>query len=178
MSTGAIADLPALEGANAEVLLLEPRGTILEIPAAVTLDAGFVNATAEQTVHVHQLVEVDGVAWVRLESARGADGSVTTAVDRLAPIAVVVSDPAAGGSIAGTIAWGSGEPASGAPIALMQGETEVATTTADAAGAFSFTGLASGSYALVVNYECMINQGVSVTEGGTSEVSLTLCGGG
>jgi hypothetical protein len=168
---------PALEGGRDEVLRIQPEGTVLEIPAVVTIRADFVDAPASSTVSVFQLVAIDGPAtWRPLEGARDpATGDVTVSVTVFAPLGLVVRDAASTGEIRGTISWGDGSPAAGAPLQLMSGTTVVATVTADTNGTFAFTGVAPGEYRVVVDYECRIDQPVTVTAGSVSPLTLVVC---
>jgi hypothetical protein len=161
-------------------LRIEPEGTVLELPAQATIRADFIDLPAGARVSIAQLASGDGVAtWMPLESARDASsGDVTVAITRFAPLAVVVSEEIAPGTgIRGRITWGEGSPAAGAPVQLFEGTTMLTTVTADADGAFAFTDLATGSYRLVVDYECHLDVTVEVRAGGVTERDLVLCGG-
>lgn len=170
---------PALENARPEVLRIEPAGTVLEVPATVTIHADFIDADAEEAVAIHQLQDVDGVeSWTRLEASRDeASGDVTVSIRRFAPLGVVVTEPASTGTIQGTIAWGSGDPVAEGPVELYQGDTLVADTTTGADGGFAFADLDAGSYRVVMDYECSIDEAVTLEAGATEELTLTLCGG-
>ena len=172
ISVGEVADIPALE--NARVILdLQPRGTALETPASVTIYGSEIGAGDGERVEVFQLLD----GWLPVEHEVGSGGDVTVSITRFQPIGVTVSEGPSGGTIEGTISWGSGEPAGGAPIELWQGDSMITMVTSDDAGAFRFTDLQSGTYSLRVNYECQIDQSVGVAEGATETVQLTLCGG-
>lgn len=160
----------------AEVILLRPEGTILGTPSTVTIRADFVDAAPGDTVSVHQLEMVDGTRWVPLASERGASGDVTVGVTRFAPLGVAVVPAPTGSGIRGIIRWNDGTPVASAPIQLFQGTTMLTMTTSDATGAYSFGDLPTGSYRVVVMYECSIDQATSVTAGALTTLDLVLCG--
>lgn len=166
-------ELPELEGLRL-LVELEPRGTVLETPASVVIRASEIGAGEGESVAVYQLLD----GWLPVEHSERSGGDLEVPVTRFEPIGVVVREAPSGGAIDGTIAWGDGMPVDGAPIELWMGDTMVSTTSSDANGAFSFADLESGSYSLRVDYECQIDQGVSVVEGDTASVMLTLCGSG
>jgi hypothetical protein len=173
-------DYPALDGARPQVLVIEPEGALLAQPAAVTIHGEFIAAPEGAAVSVAQLTNGDGVtAWSFVESVRDSEtGDVTVPIDRFAPLAVVVTEPAAGaGQIRGSIVWGSGTPVAGAPIQLFRMDTRLVEQAADDSGNFAFGDLEPDSYLLVVDYECTLSRAVEVTAGGVAEVALTLCGG-
>ena len=167
---------PALANSRPEVLRMEPEGTVLTTPATVTIRADFIAAAPGDSVTIHQLNDVDGTRWVPLPSTRTPSGDVTVSVTLFAPLAVVVVPAPSGCGIHGTIHWGDGSPVPSAPIQLWQGATMLTMTTSDASGVFAFGDLASGSYRIVLMYECNIDQGVSVTAGAATQVDLALCG--
>lgn len=172
-------DYPVLEGGRPEVLRIEPEGTSLERAATVTIRGDFVGASEGERVSVVQLATGDGVStWAPIESTRDvASGDLSVPITRFAPLAVVVTPASSGGGIQGTIRWGDASPAADAPLALViDGET-VDSTVADASGAFSFSDLAPGAYRIVVDYECTIDQAVTVAAGETTTQDLVLCGG-
>lgn len=171
-STPADPELPALEGAVV-ILRLEPEGTALEIPAAITVTGSEIGAGQTDTIGAWQLL--DGV-WAPREFSLGASGDVTLSVNVFSPVGITVREAAALGAVTGTISWGSGDPADAAPVQLFQGEVIVAETTTDATGAFSFPDLEPGAYSVRVNYECMIDAPADVTAGTTTTLELTLCG--
>ena len=178
LETAAASGYPALEGSLAEVLRIQPEGTVLEIPASVTIHGSFVGAPSDASVTVRQLSSVDGVdTWSPVESERDpASGDLTVSVTRFAPLAVVVAEAPSGSSIRGTLVWGDGSPVDGAPVELLQSGSVLTTATTDAAGAFSFADLTPGAYELAIDYECMLTQPVTVAQGAPTEVELTLCG--
>lgn len=170
---------PTLENGRPEVLRIEPEGTVLERAATVTIHADFIGAGEGDRVSIVQLATADGVAtWVPMESARdAATGDVDVPITRFAPLGVVVVPSSGAAGIAGTIRWGDASPADGAPLQLFRGTELLDSTTADAAGAFAFDDLAPGAYRIVVDYECMIDQAVTVTAGEVTTQDLVLCGG-
>jgi hypothetical protein len=170
---------PTLEGAGPEVLRIEPEGTVLTRPATVTIRAAFIGAGEGDRVSVSQLATGDGVStWVPLESAPGdAAGDVDVPITRFAPLAVVVVAASSGGTIRGTIRWGDATPVDGAPLELFRGTELVTSTVADATGGFEFEALEPGAYRIAVDYECMIDQAVTVVAGETTTQDLVLCGG-
>ena len=72
--------------------------------------------------------------------------------------------------------WGDASAAPAAPIQLFQGASLLTTTTTDAAGGFSFADLSAGEYRIVVEYECHLEQPVTVTAGTTTQQNLVICG--
>ncbi len=170
---------PALAGGLSEVLLMRPEGTVLERAASVTIGGDFIDAPTGANVSVSQLATGDGApGWLPLESSRdAATGDVTVSVTRFAPLGVAVVEASATGGITGTIHWGDHMPVGMAPIQLFRGATAVTTTTSDAAGVFSFTGLEPGDYRLVVEFECMLDRAITVTAGANATTALILCGG-
>jgi hypothetical protein len=173
-------DYPALANALSQVLLIEPEGVVLARHATVTIHGEFIAAPEGSTVSIAQLASADGVTgWTLVESTRDLEtGDVTVPIDRFAPLAVVVSAPAAGAAaIRGSITWGDGTPAAGAPIQLFQVDARLTEQPADATGRFAFGDLEPGAYRLVVEYECTLSQAVEVAAGEMAEVTLTLCGG-
>jgi hypothetical protein len=170
---------PELEGALPEVLRIEPEGTVLEVPATVTIHADFTGAGADDSVSVYQLRDVDGVStWSPMESSTDAEtGDVTVSVSRFAPLAVTVTAASSAAEIRGTLSWGSGDPAAEAPVQLYQADTLVTETTTGADGSFSFADLEPGAYRVVVDYECSLDEAVEVAAGDVEELTLTLCGG-
>ncbi|MDQ3036429.1 MAG: carboxypeptidase-like regulatory domain-containing protein [Myxococcota bacterium] len=173
------ADYPALEGARPEVLRIEPEGTTLTRAATVTIRASFIGAAEGDRVSIAQLATGDGVStWVPMESARdAATGDVDVPITRFAPLAIVVIGASSAGGIEGTIRWGDSSPAADAPVQLFRGTELVGSDVADAAGAFSFSDLDAGGYRVVVDYECMIDQAVTVVAGEIATQDLVLCGG-
>jgi hypothetical protein len=171
LEVGDPADFPSM-ARDFEVLVMEPAGTVLSTAAEVTIDAAFIDATEDEIVAISQLR--DGT-WVPIEHTETSGGGATTFVTVLAPIAITVSEAASTGSIAGTIVWGDGSPVDAAPIQLFNGDSLVTTATSDNTGAFGFAELAPGSYRVVVDYECMLDQGVSVAAGAPTIVDLELC---
>lgn len=166
-------ELPPLEGVRV-IVDLEPRGTVLETPASLTISGSEIGAGDGESVSTYQLLD----GWLPIEHQLDADsGDVTVTVTRFQPVGVVVSEAPTGGTIEGTIRWGSGDVVAMAPIELWMGDTMVSQTSSDANGGFRFTELDSGTYSLRVNYECMIDQAVGVAAGSTETVELTLCGG-
>lgn len=165
---------PTVPGDRSVILRVEPEGTVLEIPATVTIHGNQIGASADDTVAVYQLG--DGV-WVPREFSRDTEtGDITTSITVFAPIGIGITEPGAGGTIQGTITWGGdGTPVGGALIELYQGDTQVQTTQSTAEGLYRFEGLESGSYSVRVNFECMIDQGVSVVAGMTVTQDLVLC---
>jgi len=129
-------------------------------------------------VSVFQLRDVDGVTgWSPVESSSDAEtGDVSVSVSRFAPLAVAVTEASSAAEIRGTLSWGSGDPAAEAPVQLYQGDTLVTETTTGADGSFSFADLEPGTYRVVVDYECTIDEAVDVAAGDVEELALTLCG--
>ncbi|MGE0787000.1 MAG: carboxypeptidase regulatory-like domain-containing protein [Sandaracinaceae bacterium] len=179
LMTGDLADYAPLEGARSQVLELLPEGTVLETPATVTIGADLVGASESDSIAIHQFRDVDGVArWSPMESSRQSDGSVDVPVTVFAPLGIVVTTSSGDTStIEGTLSWADGSPVTGAMIELWMGDTMVDTATTGSDGTYSFTGLASGSYAIRGNPECAIDQGVTVPDGMTVTVDITVCGG-
>lgn len=178
LEIASLADYPALANARPEVLRIQPEGTVLERAATVTIRGSFIDAASASAVSISQLATGDGVrAWVPIASTRdAATGDVTVMVTRFEPLAVVVVDAASGGTIQGTIHWADASPVPMAPIELHSGPSRVMMTTSDANGQFVFTGVAAGEYRVVVSFECMIDQAVTVSAGAPTMVALTLCG--
>lgn len=177
LETAPASEYPALEGSLSQVLRIEPEGTVLEIPASITIHGSFVGAASDASVTVRQLTNVDGAdRWSPIESARdAASGDLTVPVTRFAPLGVVVSEAPTGAAITGTLLWGDGSPVDGAPVELHQAGSLLTTATTDATGAFSFADLTPGAYELSVDYECMLTEPVTVAAGAPTEVELTLC---
>ena len=179
LETASASTYPTLAGALPEVLRIQPEGTVLEHAATVTIRGDFIDAAAGDTISVSQLLAGDGVSiWQPLESTRdAATGDVAVSVTLFSPLAVVVAHPAAGaGGIRGTLHWGDASAAPAAPIQLFQGTSLLRTTTTDAAGGFSFADLSAGEYRIVVEYECHLEQPVTVTAGTTTQQNLVICG--
>lgn len=182
LMTSPLSTLAALENGVGEALILLPEGTTLERAAVVTLpvDPSLLVEGAE--VSVKQLVSGDGVMiWTDLSSELNASaGEVIVSVTRFAPLAVVVetSVVAGGNVINGTIAWGDETPVGMAPIDLFEsgGASPLTSTMSAEDGTFSFGDLSPGDYRIVVDYECLIEEDVTVTADAPSNVSLTLCG--
>jgi hypothetical protein len=175
LETAQASDYPALEGSLPEVLRIEPEGTVLELPATIVIDSDFIGAETGDIVSVSQLV--DGV-WSPRESAN-VSGGVSVSVTVFAPIAVALRaiEIPTNGEIRGTVSWGEGTPAGGAPVQLLRGETLVTSTYADTTtGAFSFADLEPGTYTVLIDYECRLEQAVELTSGETENLELVLCG--
>ena len=170
---GGVGELPALDGLRT-VVRLEPEGTVLETSASVIVSGDTIGATEGQAVGAWQIV--DGVWAPREHAIDAATGDVTVPVSYFSPVGITVRDAPAGGTIEGTLAWGSGELVADAPVQLFLGDTLVAETTTGTNGDFSFTGLDSGTYNVRVNYECMIDEAVGVAAGMTQTLALILCG--
>lgn len=172
-------DYPALAGSLSQVLRIQPEGTVLEIPAEVVIHGSFVGAASDASVAVWQLSNVDGVdRWSPVESVRdSASGDLTVSVTRFAPLGVTVSDAPSGSAISGTLLWGDGTPVDMAPVQLLQGGSLLTTAMTDATGHFAFSDLTAGEYQILIEYECTIDQPVTVVDGMTTELDLTLCGG-
>ena len=163
---------PPVPGDRSVILTIEPEGTVLEIPATLVIHGSQIGASADETVAVYRLV--DG-AWAPREFSRDVEtGDITTSITVFGPIGIGISAPVAGTTLQGTIAWGDGTPVADAPIQLYQGDTLVQETTSNAEGLYRFEGLEAGTYSIRVNYECMIDQGVSVS-GDTVTQDLVLC---
>lgn len=180
LETAPASDYPALDNARPEVVRIQPEGTVLELPATVTLRSGLIGAGADDSVTIHQLRDVDGVqSWQPVEHTLDeATGDATVSVTRFAPLAIVVAPPSSLGTIGGTLLWGhDSSPVESAPVQLIAADAIVAETTTDAAGAFSFGDLDAGSYTVSINYECMVSETVELAAGATEELSLVLCGG-
>lgn len=178
IQTGDLADYAPLEGARSDVLELLPADTVLETPATVTIGAGLVSASEGQSVAVHQFRDVDGEQfWAQLEASPISGGGVSVAVTRFGPLAVVVTDADARGSLSGTMTWGGdGTAVDGATLELWQGETMLTTTTTDAAGMYEFSDLEAGTYSVRGNPECAVDESVSVGPGANVTRDITLCG--
>jgi PKD repeat protein len=76
---------------------------------------------------------------------------------------VVITVTATTGSIAGTVVGPAGQAISGATVRLFSGSTEVANTTADANGEFSFEDVAPGTYTLRIEAAGFETKSTSVT---------------
>lgn len=182
LMTSPLSTLEALEDGVGEALIMEPAGTTLELPATVTLpvDPSLIVSGAE--VSVKQLVSGDGVMiWTDIPSELNASaGEVIVSVTRFAPLAVVVetSVVAGGNVINGTIRWSDESPVDMAPIQLLEsgGASPLTSTMSADDGTFTFADLSPGTYTLVVDYECLIEEEVTVTADAPTNVSLTLCG--
>jgi hypothetical protein len=150
LSYGELSDYGALTDARSRVVVLEPAGTLLSSPASLLIDPGAPAIGAEQIVTVYQWVDgVDG-GW---SSPRAAEvvslGLVSTTVNRLAPLAIVVEDPVAGptGTISGmVIHMYTEQPLEGMSFTLLSGATEVDSAVSDAQGGFEFTEVPVGTY--------------------------------
>lgn len=178
VETASASDYPDLVNGRAEVVRLEPEGTVLETPATVIVRSDLIAAEPGASVTIHQLRDIDGErAWRPVESVYDSEtGDAEAYVDVFAPLGVAVQAAASTGTVRGTLTWGSGDPADGAPIELRTVDGTVGTATTDAAGAFTFTDVEPGTYTLYVMYECTIDETIEVAAG-DNEVSLTLCGG-
>lgn len=178
LETAPASGYPALEGSRSEVLRLEPAGTVLSAPAAVTIDSAFVAASAGEIVTAWQLLEVDGAPrWSPIESSLDTEtGDLRTSVGRFEPLAVVVRAAPTAGEIRGTLRWGDGSPVASAPVQLLQGGSPLTSTQTDATGAFSFADLSPGSYTIQIDYECTISMPVELVAGTPVDLMLTLCG--
>jgi len=179
VDTASASDYPALENGRPEVVRLQPEGTVLETPATVVVRSDLIDAAPGSRVSIHQLRDIDGVrAWRAVESVFDSEtGEAEAYVTTFAPLGIVVEAVAATATVTGTLSWGSGDPADGAPVELRQGETVVATATTDAAGAFTFADVEPGAYTVNVDYECTIDEAITLEAGETEELTLTLCGG-
>jgi len=178
VDTASASDYPALENARGEVVRLQPEGTVLETPATVVVRSGLIGAAPGASVSIHQLREIDGVrVWRPVESVYDSEtGDAEAYVSTFAPLGVVVTEAAATGAVTGTLRWGTGDPADGAPVELRAGDEVVSSTTTDATGAFSFTDVEPGSYTVHIMYECTVEQAIELEAGETEELALTLCG--
>lgn len=179
LETAPASDYPALDNARPEVVRIQPEGTVLELPATVTVRAALIGAGADDRVSIHQLRDVDGVeSWQPVESSLDeASGDASVSVTRFAPLAIVVEAPGTTGEIHGTLLWAHDEsPAESAPVQLWAADAVVADTTTDASGAFAFPDLEPGTYTVSIDYECMVEQTVELAAGATEELSLLLCG--
>lgn len=82
------------------------------------------------------------------------------------------------GSISGTITTTSGgAPIESAFVEALQGGTLIASTTTNASGVYSLSGLAPGSYdvrASATNFQTSTHTGVTVTSGATTTVNISL----
>jgi hypothetical protein len=172
---GGVGELPALDGLRT-VVRLEPEGTLLETSASVVVSGDTIGATDGQVVGAWQIV--DGVWAPREHAVEPATGDVTVPVSFFSPVGITVRDAPLGGTIEGTLAWGTGDLVASAPVQLYLGDTLVAETTTGAAGEFSFTGLESGTYRVHIEYECTIDENVGVAAGMTQTLALVLCGAG
>lgn len=171
---GGVGELPALEGLRT-VVRLEPEGTALETPASVVVSGDTIAAADGQVVGAWQIV--DGGWAPREHAVDPVTGDVTVPVTYFSPVGITVRDAPAGGTIEGTLAWGTGELVAAAPVQLYLGDALVAETTTGTNGDFSFTGLDSGTYRVHVEYECTIDENVGVAAGMTQTLALVLCGG-
>lgn len=182
LMTSPLSTLEALENGVGEALILLPEGTILERAAVVTLpvDPSLLVEGAE--VSVKQLVSGDGVMiWTDVAAELNAStGEVIVSITRFAPLAVVVetSVVAGGNIINGTIRWGDEAPVGMAPVQLFEsgGASPLTSTMSAEDGTFTFADVSPGSYTIVVDYECLIEEDVTVTADAPTNVSLTLCG--
>lgn len=153
ISYGSLADYGALDNGLSRVLVLEPAGTALEIPASVLVDPG-VTIGADQTVSVRQWM--DG-GWYGTQSAEVVSGGlVSTTVSYLAPLAIVVQDAPQGpiGTISGMVMhYYTEAPLEGISFDLLDGTTVVDSAVSDAAGTFSFSDVPVGSYVVRANVD-------------------------
>jgi len=76
--------------------------------------------------------------------------TVTDASGNTATDTVVITVTATTGTIQGTVANPAGQPIAGATVRLMSGTTQVAVTTTNATGQFSFAKVPGGSYTIQV----------------------------
>jgi hypothetical protein len=174
------ASYPAIEGLR-EVLVLEPAGTALEIPATLVWKPSGDALDGTEELALRELV--DG-AWAPLDVSVGvgSGGLATTTVGRLGTLGLTVRPaPVGGGTISGTVRHiYTEEPLAGVSFTLYTAtETMVGTAVSGADGTFSFSGLAAGSYLVVANVteeeNCFgdpTTRSVEVSEGGTANVSF------
>ena len=102
--------------------------------------------------------------------------TVTDTSGNSATDTVVITIVATTGSISGTVVGPSGQGIPGATVNLLSGATEVANTSTDASGHFTFTGVAPGSYTIQVEaagFE-MKTASVAVTAGAVASVSVAV----
>ncbi|MFT5356829.1 MAG: hypothetical protein ACI9KE_004055 [Polyangiales bacterium] len=180
--TSPLSSLEPLENGVGEALIMEPEGTILELAATVTLPVNPSLLVEGATVSVKQLISGDGVMiWTDIASELNASaGEVMVSVTRFAPLAVVVETSVVGGGnvIEGTIRWGDESPAGMTPVELFEsgGASPLTSTMTAADGTFTFADLSAGDYTIVVDFECLIEETVTVSADAPTSVSLTLCG--
>ena len=89
---------------------------------------------------------------------------------------VRITVAATSGDVSGTVLGPSGSAISGATVRLLSGTTEVATTSTNVTGQFTFTGVSPGSYTIRVEASGFESKttSVSVTAGGVAPVSVNL----
>ena len=89
---------------------------------------------------------------------------------------VRITVAATSGDVSGTVLGPSGSAISGATVRLLSGTTEVATTSTNVTGQFTFTGVSPGSYTIRVEASGFESKttSVSVTAGGGAPVSVNL----
>ena len=167
-------DYPALPGDRGIIVRVEPEGTVLSVPATVTIYTSQIGASSGERVAVFQLV--DGGWGPREFSGDGVTSDVMTTISYFAPIGISISAAPVGGVIQGVLRWGDGTAAGMAPVELYQGATLIDSTQTSADGLYMFDGLEAGTYDVRVNYECMIDETVGVAAGMTVTLDLTLCG--
>ncbi len=157
VSYGSLADYGALENGLTRVLVLEPGGTALEVPATLLLDPG-TTIGADKVVSVRQWM--DG-GWYGTQQAQVVSGGlVSTTVSYLAPLAVVVEDATVGptGTVSGSILHLYTEaPFEGISLDLLYADYVVDTAVTDAAGHYSFTEVPTGTYVLRANVDAFDN---------------------
>lgn len=175
LSLAPSSSFPGLDNAPPNVLVLEPRGTVLSTPATV-----FLTASDPSTVSVRQFVEGDGEAFWRTLEHVNQPGGVQVSVQRFAPLALVpvpIDVPVAN-EIRGRVTWADGSAVANVPVELWTAGADgpLTTTTADSDGAFSFADLSSGDYRVRVNVECDTSVDATVSGSTPTEVTLVLCG--
>jgi hypothetical protein len=176
----ALADFGALADARDRVLVIEPAGTTLAVPATITLDPGAPAIEQDQLVSIAQFV--DG-AWVTVAESGaevGSGGLVTANIDLFAPTAVVVRDAPQGptGTIAGTVFHlYTEQPLPGIEFELRDGQSVLGTATSDAAGQFEFADVPVGPYTVHSNidpadncFDDPVDKDATVSENETVEV--------
>jgi hypothetical protein len=173
------AKLPALDDV-ARMLEIEPRGTVLEGLATLTIELD-APVSDGQPVAVHQLGDQ---GWVDLGSIVVSGTSVEASIEAFLPVAVTVGKtdvtPGGGYRIVGTAVWGGDKsPAKELPIELWQGESKLTETKTDSEGKYSFVDLTPGDYVVVLTHmaECPAKHPVTVSADKATELDIIVCGG-
>jgi hypothetical protein len=180
------AGYPAQEGLR-EVLVLEPAGTALEIPATLMWKPAGDALTGTERLSLLELV--DG-AWLPRDVSVtvGSGGVVSTTVGRLGTYGLAVRPAPMGetGTIAGSVIHIYTEaPLPGIRVTLYeQTERMVGTATSASDGTFSFADVPVGSYFLVADvtpenncFNDPTNKPAEVTAGATTPVTFAFVPG-